>query len=211
MTYLFVHLGHILMLVALSVHEIFWLRSILLGGQASLATFAILTGNRAAAFWHLLFFTINGIQVCRILRARRAVMIPADLQDLYAQVEALMSPKDFLDFWRMGSIHDIADNTIVRKGERQTNLLLILSGQVNVIRDGHLVARMERGSFVAEMSFLTGEPATADVNAQESVTYIAWGQESLRQLQQTNPQLLLKIQGVLGKDLITKIHQAVLS
>ncbi len=111
MIYLFVHLGHFLMLVALSVHEIFWLRSILLGGQASLATFALLTGNRAAAFWHILFFTINGIQVIRILRARRAVMIPADLHDLYARVDSLMSPKDFLDFWRLGTVHDITDDT----------------------------------------------------------------------------------------------------
>ena len=208
MAHVFVNLGYFLMFVALSVHEILWLRCILLGGQASLATYALLTHNQSVAFWNILFFAINSIQVARILRARRPIRIPADLQDLYEQVDPLMSPKDFLDFWHMGTLHEVQEDVIIRKGEHQKQLVLILSGQVAVISDGRKTAQMSRGSFVAEMSFLTGDPATADVYAQGEVQYMAWEQESLRQLQQINPQLLLRIQGVLGKDLITKVHAA---
>ena len=44
MVHVFVNVGYFLMFVALSVHEILWLRGILLGGQSSLATYALLTG-----------------------------------------------------------------------------------------------------------------------------------------------------------------------
>ncbi|MCP4196766.1 MAG: hypothetical protein GY762_06405 [Proteobacteria bacterium] len=45
----------------------------------------------------------------------------------------------------------------------QSELLLILDGKVSVIKRDVQVAELSRGSFVADMSFMTAEPATADV------------------------------------------------
>ena len=86
-----------------------------------------------------------------------------------------------------------------------------------MIHNGHTIAERTRGSFVAEMSFLTGGPSTADVHAQGEVRYMAWEQESLRQLERSNPPLLIRIQGVLGKStdhqdqhsLVTALDEAV--
>ena len=57
------------------------------------------------------------------------------------------------------------------------------------------------------MSFLTGEEATANVIAQGNVKYIAWEQEKLKSLKQLNPDLLIKIQNILGKDLTMKLKK----
>ena len=57
------------------------------------------------------------------------------------------------------------------------------------------------------MSFLTGEAATADVYAEGAVRYIAWEQTKLRSLDQLNPDLLIKIQNILGKDLTQKLKE----
>ena len=44
-------------------------------------------------------------------------------------------------------------------------LALILSGGVSVVRGEWEVAELTRGSFIAEISFLSGDPASADVIA----------------------------------------------
>ena len=58
------------------------------------------------------------------------------------------------------------------------------------------------------MSFLSGEPASANVAASGDVQYVSWTQEKLKSLEQLNPQLLIKIQNVLGKDLVGKVKAA---
>ncbi len=63
-----------------------------------------------------------------------------------------------------------------------------------------------RSILIAEMSFLTGKTASADVYANGTVRYIAWNQKKLKDCERLNPQLPIKIQNVLGKDLADKIH-----
>jgi hypothetical protein len=205
MTQVIVNLGYALGLIALTVKDVLWLRSILMLSQLSLFSYALLMGNTNVAFWNILFFAINSIQVARLVRERRPLAIPAELQDLYTHVFRDMTPREFLYFWNTGHIDEVQDQILIQTGERMENISLILSGCVSVIKNNAVIAELTRGSFLAEMSFLTGEPASADVKANGTVRYICWEQEKLRGLKQLNPVLLIKIQNVLGKDLAGKV------
>ena len=208
MTHILVNLGYLLMLIALMVRDILWLRSILISGQLALAVVNIMTDNDFVAFWMSVFVIINTVQVIRILRERRQIEIPSDLIDLYEEVFPVMTRREFLYFWQTGTIHNAHNDLLTEEGECQKMLSLILSGTVSVVRDKHEIAELTRGSFIAEMSFLSGDPASADVIAKGEVQYISWAQEKLRRLKQLNPQLLIKIQSVLGKDLADKVKSA---
>lgn len=118
-----------------------------------------------------------------------------------------MRRREFLYLWQMGNIYNVKHKRLVSKGKHQQNLLLILSGEVEVKSSSQLLARLSRGSFVAEMSFLTGEPATADVFATDEASYIFWNQQKLRSLEQLNTDLLIKIQNILGNDLTVKLKK----
>ena len=111
----------------------------------------------------------------------------------------------------MDNINEITDNYIVREGKHISQLYFILIGSVDVVKDGTNIARLSKGSFIAEMSFLTGEKATADIFAQNTVKYISWNQDKLKSLELLNPELLIKIQNILGKDLVTKIKVATIN
>jgi CRP-like cAMP-binding protein len=71
--------------------------------------------------------------------------------------------------------------------------------------DNQVVGQLYRGQFVAEMSFLTGKAATATVKANNLVQYIAWAQSEIKELEASDPQLFIKIQGTLGRALIEKL------
>ncbi|MGB7291402.1 MAG: cyclic nucleotide-binding domain-containing protein [Thermodesulfobacteriota bacterium] len=205
MTYILVNLGYFFMFLALAAKDILLLRSILILGQLSLVSFGYLSDNLYVSFWNVLFFGINSFQIARLLRERTKIELPAELKDLYERVFSSMSRREFLMFWNMGRTERREGDQMIREGEHQRELVLVLSGMFNVVKGSEVIAKLTRGSFIAEMSFLTGDPASADVFANGTVEYIVWNQEKLRNLNQINPQLFIKIQSVLAKDLADKI------
>ncbi len=50
--------GYLLMLAALAVKDVLWLRALLLPAQLCLAVFSFLSGNAAGVFWNVVFFGI---------------------------------------------------------------------------------------------------------------------------------------------------------
>lgn len=199
------HLGYTLMLAALAVRDILWLRSILVCAQVSLIFYSLSVGNTAVALWNAVFILINLVQVVLILRERRPILIPEDVRDLYQATFSAMSTREFLYFWEMGT-KKRRDDFLIQEGSRQDHLLFLLDGTVEILKNGKVIASLGRGKFVSEMSFLTGEPASATVRGKGTVSFIAWSAEKIRSLESLNPSLYTKVQGILSRDLIDKIR-----
>ncbi len=205
MTQFLVNIGYILMLLALLVRDILWLRTILMSGQIILFSYGLASGNYSVAFWNILFFCINGFQVFRLIRERSPIELQPEITDLYDVIFYKMRRREFLNLWHMGSIDSIENGRLIKDGHKQKKLYLILSGRVRVEKDGALITYLGRGAFLAEMSFLTGEPATADVFAEGEVRYMFWEQQKLNDLKKINADLIIKLQNILGKDLTEKV------
>lgn len=200
--------GYALMLAALAARDILWLRVILMGAQAMLGSYGLVIHNHAMAFWNFAFVGINGVRVLGLLAERRPIQLPRDQDSIYRQVFASMSRREFLLLWEMGETRTVDGRQLIRAGERQTELVLLLDGEVVVRKDGQELARLGRGSFVAEMSFVTGDAASADVIADGAVRLLAWPQEKLNRLEQLNPALLVRLQKILARDLSGKVKAA---
>ena len=54
---------------------------------------------------------------------------------------------------------------IVRRGQDEVGLYMIVEGEIGVVYDGEELAVLSRGSFFGEISALLGEPTVADVLA----------------------------------------------
>jgi len=207
MTAVLVHVGYSLMLAALVARDILWLRGLLVGAQAFIAAYAWRMGVPAIATWNVLFVCVNVVWVVRILRERRAVSLPPALQALYRSHFAALTPPEFLRWWHQARREARRDVALARAGERPDSLFFLLRGTVRVTRDGNPVADVPPGSFIAEMSLLTGEPANADAEAQGEIEVMRWPVEELAHLRSTNPVLWTKIQSVIGHDVVAKIQR----
>ena len=209
-TLFLVHFGYLLQLFALLARDVLWLRGILVAAQSVLAVYAYLRGPEflAYVFWNALFVAINLHWVVRLLRERAAVKLPEDLRPTYERYFAALAPPEFLRLWREGERRSATDAQLVREGTRPEALYFLLAGEVAVRSKGRELARLGSGSFVAEMSLLTGERTTADVWALGTVEYLAWPAATLARLRTRNPMLWSKIQSVLGHDLVEKIRRA---
>ena len=84
-------------------------------------------------------------------------------------------------------------------------MLSILSGKVQVKKNNKLINILKRGNFVAEMSLISNETATADIFVEENVEFIIWDQARLKYFEKINKDLWIKLHNILSKDLIKKI------
>jgi CRP-like cAMP-binding protein len=66
-----------------------------------------------------------------------------------------------------------ADHVIARQGEIGTGLFVIVDGQVRVVRDGDVLARLGPGDFFGEMSVIDGLPRVAQVVTVEPTRCLA--------------------------------------
>ena len=161
--------------------------------------------NNYAAFWTAIFVLVNSYNIIKIILERRPKLIPDEIRDLYEGIFSSLTTSEFLYFWNMGNIKSVTDDYFIHSGEQQDNLLLVLSGKSDVEVNGKPIASLSRGSFIAEISFLTGEPASADVHADGEVIFISWRSERLKNLQHDNPSFWMKLQHALSEDLIKKV------
>lgn len=203
-----IHLGYLLQLFALLARDVLWLRGILVAAQSVLAAYAWSQGLWPYVFWNVLFVMINLYWVVRLLRERAAVELPDELRQLYEKHFAALAPPEFLRVWREGERRAHAGVQLLRQDTRPDALYFLLSGTVSVRVEGREVTQLGAGSFVGEMSILTGERTTADVVALGPVEYMAWPVAKLARVRATSPMLWSKIQSVLGHDLVEKIRRA---
>ena len=198
------NLGYSLNLLALSVRDVLLLRLVLLPAQLSFLSWGLVAGIRAAIAWNVIFISINLFQVLRILRERRPVTLPSDIASIHQESFSAMRPREFWLFWETGRDKVVSDEPFVHQSEKPSELMFIVSGVAKVVRDGSTVAELGAGQFAAEMSFLSGKLASADVVADGEITLKAWDQSRLSLLEQVNPALLLKLQRILSQDLAAK-------
>ena len=122
MTQFLVNLGYVIMLLALLVRDMLWLRTILMSAQIILFSYGVITANYSVAFWNTLFFSINGFQVVRLLRERRPIELPAEIVDLYNNIFPSMHRREFLNLWYMGSIRDAENEQLIKANRIQKKL-----------------------------------------------------------------------------------------
>lgn len=200
------NLGYALTFIALAIREVLWLRITLTAAQISLFTYHYFyANNTSAAFWTAIFVVVNTFNIIKILLDRRPKLIPDEIRDIYEGIFNNLTTREFLYFWNMGNIKSVTNDFLIHSGEHQNNLLLVLSGNANVEVNGDAIANLDRGAFIAEISFLSGEPASADVRATNELIFISWRSERLKNMQHENPAFWMKLQQALSEDLIKKV------
>ena len=194
--------------VALLIKDILWLRTVMIIAGICVITYGILSSNNVIVGWNSLFATINIFQVIRILIENKGVKIDENVLDIYNNVFSDMAKREFVRFWKQGQILSANSGDIICKdGVIQEDIFFIINGKVTVQKNEKKIAELSRGHFVAEMGFLTGKPASADVIAGENLRYIMWSYKKLKRFNEINPDFLSKLQLIISKDLTQKLKK----
>ena len=205
-----VHVANGLYLCSYLVRDILWLRVLTILAGMSLVPFYCQCSDHilwAPIAWNVLFMTVNAVQIGILLRERRPRRLGGAEQELYQQVFSELTPGEFRRLLKLGQWREIEPgSTIVQRDTVVHDMQVLRQGSLEVRTSGGVIARLEPGQFVGEMSFISGEKATADVVATVPSRLLAWSQESLNELLEKKPTLAYKIRGILGRDVVAKLR-----
>lgn len=202
---LIINAAYVVSMAALAVRDVLRLRVFLLGAQALFLLWGVALWHYPTMGWNAAFLAINAFAIVRIFRERKPVELPAAFRDVHERLFSSMGNREFLLFWELGNPHRQTAGPLVRQGERPDALKLLLEGEARVERDGDVVATLSRGDFVAEMSLLSGEPASANVFVDEPVAFVSWSRRKLDALERLSPDVFLELQKALGRNVTAKV------
>ncbi|HEY0547485.1 MAG TPA: cyclic nucleotide-binding domain-containing protein [Pyrinomonadaceae bacterium] len=203
------HAASILTALAYLVKDILWLRV--------LTTFACVAGIIfnynvhstplwVVIYWNLLFLIINLVQIAIIMKERREVSFTEEEKELYETLFKNFAPFEFMKLLRIGEWSEAQKDEVLAIEQKElADLMLIYNGLVKVEAEGETLAELKDGSFIGEMSFITGGAATATVKAVAPTRYLSWSKADLRQLFQRNPSMRFAMQTVISTDLTKKL------
>ncbi|OGI12037.1 MAG: hypothetical protein A2Y40_07890 [Candidatus Margulisbacteria bacterium GWF2_35_9] len=207
--YILLNIGYLLMFIALTVKDILFLRCMLTSAQFIMIGYSILIGNYIVTFWNSVFVILNIYKVIGIIKDRKPIKMEEDILAVYQAHFPIMTRKEFLYFWKLGDKQEPKNGkAIITRGEKLNNLMFITGGKASVRKNFKEVAILNRGNFVAEMSLLTGEAASATVVAQEDLQYMQWTHSLVKKMEMEMPEIWNKILATIGKDLVEKVKMA---
>ena len=207
---LFLNAANILYLVCYAVKDVLWLRIFCVVAMLTIIPYYLWgteTVQWGCIYWQLAFLALNLFWIIVIIKERRPPRMTATQKRLYDEVFARScTPQEMLRLLSVAQkVKYETGKTVVSKLSSPEGLMLIEKGKVDVSLDGDLLATLERGDFVCEMSYLTGEPAVADVIAASNVEMIHWNRDDLEKIYEGRPELKSAIHEIIGRDLIAKI------
>ena len=204
-----VHVGFFVFLVAFLVRDVLWLRVLAMLAYTVHILRVGFVGEDPFGYlmlWYATFVAINAGHAAWLIYERRLTRLRPAERSLAALAFPALDRGTLKRLLRAGEWRRLASGEqLTRHGERPEILGVVLAGRI-AVRDGETtIATIGPGHFVAEMSFITGAPATADTVAEGEVRLFQWDQATLARRCERDPALQTAIYTALGPDLVQKV------
>lgn len=110
---------------------------------------------------------------------------------------------------RYGVVHELtANEPVFEKGRPSDALYLVLEGDVAVLKDGQVIARIGPDHSFGEMGLLLGRPRAAEVRAVSDARVLELSRKDLDRMQQQEPAWAARLYRVLAECLAEYLSQA---
>ena len=203
------HFASILTMAAYIVKDILWLRFLTIFAciaGISFNYFVPATPLWTVIYWNILFILINVVQIAIIIKERQGVEFSEEEKELYEMIFKSFAPFEFMKLLRLGKWVEAKKGQLLAVEQKPLDsVMLIYNGLVSVEAKDQVLAELKDGSFIGEMSYITGGEATATVRAIKPTRYLSWSKEDLRNLLHRNPAMKFAMQSVFSTDLTNKL------
>jgi CRP-like cAMP-binding protein len=156
--------------------------------------------------WALVFVAINAVQLALMARARLGVSLGDHERTLHQGLFEGMTYVAFHRLLKSGEWRRCdGGRELTVEGQPVSELYVVAEGMAKVEVNGDIVALVQPGSFVGEMSFLTGAPACATVTTVGPCRIFSISKTRLSKLLAVDEELRTAIHRTMGRDLVYKL------
>lgn len=152
--------------------------------------------------------TANILGLLSLFYSRSALAIPRGFQDIYKRF-ANLPPGDFAKLVRASErVHRPGGHRLVTEGAQVATLYYILEGNAQVTK-GSNSFEIAEDSFVGEVGYLTGNPASATAELAQDSVLLEWDVAILRKRARRDPRFKLALEALISLDLAEKVSRSV--
>ncbi|MBI5323912.1 MAG: cyclic nucleotide-binding domain-containing protein [Ignavibacteriae bacterium] len=206
---LLIHLANVSYLIGSGFKKIILLRVFFVIGCSLEAIYLILISPKdlwAGISWSILIMVLNIIMIAIYYFDKGTLRLKDDERFLFQNVFSKMDKVNFKKLLNAGNWLGMPKGDILIYEKQSTDyLMLLFQGNVEIVVGDKQVAILYPGSFVGEMSFLTGDLTTAMAKAISDVKLYAWKKTDLIKLLAKNQELEKEMRYVFSSDLISKL------
>lgn len=203
------HGSYVFALCAYLVRDILWLRALAIGSCVTFMLYVFLrpgSPDWILIGWNGVFVLVNLVQIFIIFRENRAVNFTPEERELRDTIFQNFSDIEFMKLFKFAEWVDVEPCTkLVEEGKPVKDLVFLTKGGGRVEVGGVTKAKTHPFMFVGEISFLSGDNASATVLTEQPSRCVKWSQDSLRSLVRTYPSMNLAFKSVVGADLSSKV------
>jgi CRP-like cAMP-binding protein len=199
-------------IIALSyvMTRIFWLRvAAVIGLFLQIAYFRMTGGDMVGIGWDLVFIAINLAMIFLLVRERASLTLPEKEAPMLRQSFAGLDDAQIARLLKAADWRDAQPGEILTKQDHAVDSLFFLcSGRASVEVNGSFETYLEKGSFIGEIAYLTGNLATATVVIDEPSRVLAFSKQRMAKITSRDSQIAGIIYELLGRDLAQKMRRA---
>jgi cyclic nucleotide-binding protein len=203
------HICYAILALSYLVTNIYWLRGLAilaLGLEGIYFYFGSMPPLWIGIAWAIIFVAINAVQLVRLARERFTVNFNEHERSLHKEIFDGLTPVGFHRLLRSGEWRRYESGKILTvENAPVPELMVIADGVAKVEVNGNLAALVQAGSFVGEMSFLTGSAASATVTTVVPCRVFAIAKDRLEALLAMDEELRTTLHRVIGCDLVYKL------
>jgi hypothetical protein len=161
----------------------------------------------SSVFWSVVTIGVNLFVMVRLIYDRTQFRLSDDELRLFAAFRTL-TPGEFrcltgLAAWRTAGTRTI----LTREGAPVDKLYYVLDGAIGIAKGGRSFPIAD-GTFIGEVAFLRGQPASATVTLEPGARYLEWSVTALNAHFEKAPTLRTSLVGLFNADLAAKLARA---
>ena len=156
----------------------------------------------------ILHFTLNIYMISIYYYSRSIRSVPLGWRETYKKYFSIFLPFEFKNMLKFGNIIKHKKDTplkLVNKNSEFQNLAFIVQGGASITIDKEVeVAKLNKGDWISEFSFITGDKTSANVVSND-IYALSWSKTTLEKLKDRKPELFEKINSLIARNLCEKL------
>ena len=205
----FVHAANILYLISYLVKDLFVLRFVLMIAMIVFLPFYIWSGEEpmwSVLAWQAIFMTVNGIQLYRLFKERRPVVLSAEDDAIYHKSFTSFTIKQFAKLLQTSQRKSVnPEETLFEVGSSVDRIVFITEGGAHIEKDGELLMELNEGDLVADVNYITDSPVTYKVIPKEKAQILYWDKDAFEKTISSDPGINSSWQSLISRRLAQKL------
>ncbi len=204
------HLSYMVLGLSYWLTSIYWLRVVAIIGSAIEIVYFTYTGGDliVGIGWTVVFIAINTFHLIVLTREKLSLRLPERDAPLLRESLAGLADGQIAKLLKAADWKDCKAGDILTRQDAPVDALFFLcSGRATVEVSGKFITYLEKGTFIGEIAYLTGNPATATVTVEEPSRLLAFSKMKMARMISSDEQISGIVYQLLGRDLAMKMRR----